>query len=147
MRHIDFKFHGRDLALSLTANALFAIYDEYGYTSQIVKTLKLTEPSEEGWKNTCWLFCLLAREGERQRRLMGDDPRPMLGAEELRLSAAPGDVAPIREAVIRALQQGFRRAVDDEAEEIDLVLAELDEIEKKKKAQAAIEQLTSLLAL
>ena len=147
MRHIDFEFHGRKLSLSLTANALFKIYDEFGYTNQIIKTLKLTEPSEEGWKNTCWLFCLLACEGEKQRRIMGMDGRPMLGVEELRLSAAPGDVEPIRRAVVEALQQGFRRAVVNEAEEIDLVFADLEEIEKKKKAQAAIEQLTSLFAL
>lgn len=147
MRHIDIKFHGRELSLSLTANALFKIYDEFGYTTQIVKTLKLTEPSEEGWKNTCWLFCLLACEGEKQRRLMGEDHRPMLGMEELRLSAAPGDVETIRSAVVSALREGFRRTVEDEEEEVDLVLAELDEIEKKKKARAAIEQLSSLLVL
>ena len=71
----------------------------------------------------------------------------MLGMEELRLSAAPGDVETIRSAVVSALREGFRRTVEDEEEEVDLVLAELDEIEKKKKVRAAIEQLSSLLAL
>lgn len=144
MKHIDFEFHGRQLSLSLTANALFKIYDEFGYTTEIIKTLKLKERSEEGWRNTCWLFCLLACEGEKQRRLMGEDHRPMLGMEELRLSALPSDVLPIRKAVIEALQQGFSVTVDAEQEEQDMVLANLDEIEKKKKARAAIARLSSL---
>ncbi len=144
MKHIDFEFRGRQLSLSLTANALFKIYDEFGYTTEIVKTLKLRERSEEGWRNACWLFCLLACEGEKQRRLMGEDHRPMLGMEELRLSASPVDVIPIQNAVIAALRQGFSVTVDDEQEEQDMVLADLGEIEKKKKVRAAIARLSSL---
>lgn len=136
------------MALSLTANALFTIYDKFGYTSNIVATLSLADPSAKGWENTCWLFALLASEGEKQRRLMGEDPRPMVGMEALRHGCAPGDVAAIRSAVLDALSQGFRRSVEsEEAEEVDLVLLELDEIEKKKKAAAAIEQLSWLFAL
>lgn len=144
MKHIDFEFHGRQLSLSLTANALFKIYDEFGYTTEIIKTLKLMERSEEGWRNTCWLFCLLACEGEKQRRLMGEDHRPMLGMEELRLSALPADVIPVRNAAIAALRQGFSVTVESEQEEQDMVLADLGEIEKKKKARAAIARLSSL---
>lgn len=147
MKHIDCEYHGVTYQLSCTAQALFAIYEKFGYTTDIITTTKISENTVEGWKNACWLFALFAMQGELQRRLMGEDNRPMIRMEDLLKGAMPTDVATIRKAVADALAQGFRRDVPDpEQEEVDLVLMELEEQQKKKKAQAVSGLLTWLSA-
>lgn len=147
MKFISCEYHGVTYQLSCTAQALFSIYEKFGYTTDIIETTKLTENTVEGWKNACWLFSLFAMQGELQRRLMGEDKHPMIQMEELYQGGMPTDVNTVRRAVADALAQGFRREIPDpEKEEIDLVLMELEEREKKKTAQAASEFLTSLFA-
>ena len=68
MKHIDFEFNGTTYALSFTAEALFTVYDKFGFTSNIYETTKILEPTLEGWKNCCWLAALMASQGELQRR-------------------------------------------------------------------------------
>ena len=74
MKHIDFEFNGATYALSFTAEALFTVYDKFGYSSDILGATKALEPSVEGWKNCCWLAALMASQGELQRRHRGEDP-------------------------------------------------------------------------
>lgn len=147
MKFITCEYNGVTYHLSCTAQALFSIYDKFGYTSDILEATKITENSVEGWRNACWMFALFAMQGELQRRLMGEDKRPMLQMEEIFQGGMPTDVNTVRRAVADALAQGFRREVPDpEKEEIDLVLMELEEREKKKKEQAASGFLTWLRA-
>jgi len=147
MKFITCEYNGATYQLSCTAQALFSIYEKFGYTTDIIETTKITENTNEGWKNACWMFALFAMQGELQRRLMGEDKQPMIQMEELFQGSMPTDVNIIRRAVADALAQGFRREVPDpEKEEIDLVLMELEEREKKKTAQAASGFLTSLFA-
>lgn len=139
MKHIDFKFNGTTYALSFTAEALFAVYDKFGYSSDIVSSTKIEELTPEGWKNLCWLAALMAAQGELQRRSWGQDPRPMVTVEQLRTGFMAADSLRLREAVVEALAQGFQRDVpdpDDDAE-VNLVLLEREEAEKKTKAAAA----------
>ena len=84
MKHIDFEFNGNTYALSFTAEALFTVYDKFGFTSDIFKTTKVLEPTLEGWKNCCWLAALMASQGELQRRHRGEDAKRMVTMEELR---------------------------------------------------------------
>ena len=84
MKHIDFEFNGKTYALSFTAEALFTIYDKFGYTADILGTTHVLEPTLEGWKNCCWLAALMASQGELQRRHRGESPQQMLTLEELR---------------------------------------------------------------
>lgn len=138
MKFIVCEYNGAAYQLSCTAQALFSIYEKFGYTTDIIQTTKIAENTPEGWKNTCWLFALFARQGELQRRLLGEDRQAMIRMEDLFEGAMPTDIAVIRRGVTDALAQGFRREFPDpEEEELDLVLMELEEIEKKKKVQAA----------
>lgn len=133
MKHIDFEFDGTVYALSFTAEALFTVYDKFGYTSDILGTTKAMEPSVEGWKNCCWLAALMASQGELQRRHRGEDPRPMVTMEDLRTGFMAVDSLRLRQAVRDALEQGFKRdnPGPDEEQEVDLVLMEREEAEKK----------------
>lgn len=139
MKHIDFEFNGTTYALSFTAEALFTVYDTFGYTSDILGATKILEPTQEGWRNLCWLAALMASQGELQRRYRGEDPRPMVTVEQLRTGFMAADSLRLRQAVRDALAQGFHRDVPgpDEDQEVDLVLLEREEAEKKAKAAVA----------
>ena len=146
MKHIDFEFNGTTYALSFTAEALFAVYDKFGYTSDILGSTKIMEPTQEGWRNLCWIAALMASQGELQRRSWGHDPRPMITVEQLRTGFMAADSVRLREAVRDAFAQGFQRDVpsSDDDEEVNLVLLEREEAEKKAKAAVA-SGLSSLL--
>ena len=139
MKHIDFEFNGTTYALSFTAEALFTIYDKFGYTADIVGTTKITESTLEGWKNLCWVAALLASQGELQRRHRGEDAQRMVTMEELRTGFMAVDSLRLRQAVLDALNQGFQRDVPthDEEQEVNLVLLEREEAQKKATAAAA----------
>jgi hypothetical protein len=149
MKHIDFELNGDVYALSFTTEALFTVYDKFGYTSDILGTTKALEPSVEGWKNCCWLAALMASQGELQRRYLGHEPRKMITMEDLRLSVMPADAIRLRQAVRDAMEQGFQRDIPDQdpVEEVNLVLMEREETEKKSAAAAIYAFITSLSRL
>lgn len=149
MKHIDFEFNGTTYALSFTADALFTVYDKFGYTGDILGATKIMEPTQEGWKNLCWLAALLASQGELQRRSWGHTPQPMVTMEQLRTGFMAADSIRLREAVVEALQQGFHRDVPslNAEEEVNLVLLEREEAEKKAKAAVASGRSTLLRRL
>lgn len=135
MKYIEHEFDGVTRRLSFTAGALFRLYEKYGYTSDIVADLKLLENNTEAWNNTCWLYALCAEQGNLQRKALYMDAQPIITYEQLRTQASPADVPHIKNAVVRALKQGFTRDKPaDPDEEVDLVLQEIEEAEKKKVA-------------
>lgn len=139
MKHIDFKFNGTTYAFSFTAEALFAVYDKFGYTGDILGATKITEQTSEGWKNLCWLAALMASQGELQRRNRGETPQPMVTMEQLRTGFMAAEAVRLKKAVCEALAQGFERDVPDPDadQEVNLVLLEREEQEKKAKAAVA----------
>lgn len=143
MKHIDFDFNGRTYALSFTAEALFQLYDKFGVCDDVLAATHCLEPTAEGWKNCCWLAACMAAQGELQRRAQGYDKQPMLTAEELRVGFMAAENTRLRMAVRQALEQGFHRDIPDpdEQQEVNLVLREREEAQKK-----TAEALTSALA-
>jgi hypothetical protein len=146
MKHIDFEFNGTTYALSFTAEALFTVYDKFGNTADILGTTHVLEPTVEGWKNCCWLAALMASQGELQRRHRGEDAKRMITMEELRTGFMAAESTRLRLAVRQALEQGFERDVPspDEEQEVNLVLMEREEAEKKAKG-AVVHALSSWL--
>lgn len=148
MRQIEYKFNDNPYYLAFTAEALFTVYDKFGYTSDILTTTGCLESTAEGWKNCCYLAALMASQGELQRRRMGYRPADMLEMEALRTGLRPAEVPELRLAVRQALEEGFRREIPtEEPEEVNLVLAAREEAEKKKTAQALQGFITSLQQL
>ena len=92
------------------------------------------------------MAALLASQGELQRRHRGEDPQRMITMEELRTGFMAADCIRLRQAVRDALEQGFHRDVPppDEEQEVNLVLLEREEAEKKAKA-AALRAFNTLL--
>lgn len=151
MKRIEFEFNGRYYFLAMTAEALFTVYDQFGYTTDILATTGCLEPTVDGYKNLCWMAALLASQGELQRRRMGYSAQEMLSADDLRTNLPPTKVAELQDAVVEAMQEGFRRETEPEGEqEINLVLRERDEAEKKKQdirdaADTLLQQLISAI--
>lgn len=134
MKHIDYEFNGRTLALSFTADALFQVYDRFGVCDDILEASHCLEPTSEGWINCCWLAALMAEQGELQRRYMGKDPSPMVTLEQLRTGIMAADSIRLRTAVREALIQGFHMelsAEEEQQEEVNEVLMEREKSEKK----------------
>lgn len=148
MRQIEYKFNDKTYYLAFTAEALFTVYDKFGYTADILTTTGCLESTAEGWKNCCYLAALMASQGELQRRRMGYRPADMLDMETLRTGLRPAQVPELRMAVRQALEEGFRREITpEEPEEVNLVLAAREESEKKKTAQALQGFISSLRQL
>lgn len=148
MRQIEYKFNDKTYYLAFTAEALFTVYDKFGYTSDILTTTGCLESTAEGWKNCCYLAALMASQGALQRRRMGYRPADMLDMETLRTGLRPAEVPELRLAVRQALEEGFRRDLSpEEPEEVNLVLASREEAEKKKRAQALQGFISSLRRL
>lgn len=146
MNYTEHEFNGKTNHLSLTAGALYTIYERFGYTDSIISTLQLDEQTLQGWHNCCWLYALLAAQGELQRRALGYEARPMISMEALQKLASPADVPGIKNALFTAIRQGFTRCVEPtEEEEVDLVLREIELDEKKKEAGGVSEWLYSLV--
>lgn len=131
MRHIDWTYRGDAYPMAFTADALFRIYDRCG-EGNLVEIAHLADNTEEGFHNLCWIAAMLIMEAELQRRYMGEDPHPMLSAEELQLSLTPAEIPPLREAILAAVRQGFETAATPEEEEINLVLQERAQAKKAK---------------
>ena len=150
MKHIDFDFYGKTYALSFTAEALFTVYETFGVGDSVLDLTHALEPTEEGWKNCCWLVALMAAQGELQRRHMGEDPQPMLELETLRTGVMAGDVPYVRACMRAALEQGFRTELykpQDAQKEVNLVLQAREDAAKKAKllAQSALDTLRQQL--
>lgn len=142
-RQIEYKFGGKTYYLAFTAEALFTVYDKFGYTADILGTTGCLKPTADGWKNCCWLAALMAAQGELQRRRMGYLPEEMLQMEALRTGVRPAEAATLQQAVRDALIEGFRRDLPaDEPEEVNLILAAREEAQKKKKVAARQESTT-----
>lgn len=126
MKTVDFELNGRTFHLLLNAAALFDAYDKFGDKGNLLDCMDGT--GRESFDNTVWLLVLLARQGEAVRRWEGEEPSPMLTAEEATRTLRPMDVVRARAAVREAWHLGFAREKTGEEQEIDLYL---DEWQKK----------------
>lgn len=143
-RLVNFEFSGRPYTAYCPAAAVFDIYEKWGVVSDIAKTTKFYEDSRDGWDACCWLLAEFCRWGEIYRRRQNEDPRPMLTLDEL-LLASPVDMPALRKVVWDTLNAAFRREVPSEEEqEVDLVLQQLEESEKKAPPQGRFGRLTWL---
>lgn len=96
--------------LVYTADAYFEIAEKYGADF----TEKIRPGSREAYNIAVGCFCILAREGELCRRYMGYDERPIVTEEDVRRTHLPDGVAPLKDAVWKAVLAGLRVEVEEE---------------------------------
>lgn len=131
-RAVTFTYGGREHCAFCPAAAVFEIYERYEVHKSILEDTGCTERTRKGWETACELLAILCRWGELWRRQLGEEPRDILTAAELRLASVT-EYAALRRVLAQALVLGFKREVedDDASDEVDLVLQELDEKQKK----------------
>lgn len=123
MKTVEFELNGRVHHLILNGAALFDAYDKFGDKGSLLD--HMTGTSRESFDNTVWFLVKLAQQGEAVRRFQGEEPAPMLTAEEVLRTLRPVDVLRAQAAVREAWALGFERETVPEEEEIDLGLLEL----------------------
>lgn len=121
MKTVDFELNGRTYHLILNGAALFDAYDKFGDKGNLLDHMDGT--GRESFDNTIWFLVKMAQQGEAVRRWEGEEPSPMLTAEEAVRTMLPMDVVRARAAIRQAYTLGFRRERDEETE-IDLFLEE-----------------------
>lgn len=122
MKTVEFELNGRTHHLFLNGAALFDAYDKFGDKGNLLD--HMTGTGRESFDNTVWFLVKLAQQGEAARRFQGEDPCPMLTAEEASRMMGPLDVIRAQAAVREAWALGFRREKTSEEAEIDLFLEE-----------------------
>lgn len=131
MKTVEVHFYGRTCHLRLTSAALYDIYEHFGRDKGVFDNIAGAD--KKAFDAICWYFAKLSEQGEMTRRWEGHDPQPVLTEEDVRVMMTPADMAAVKLAVLRALQQGFAREVEDD-EPIDIGILELQK--KTAKAEA-----------
>ncbi|MDE7261957.1 MAG: hypothetical protein K2N78_07885 [Oscillospiraceae bacterium] len=130
MKAVKFVLAGRERYLCFTVEAMFQIQDLCGGSNELMDLIQ--NNTREGFATTCKAVEILAEQGELVRRSMGYDPEPMVSAETISATTAPGDMAALKLAIPAAISLGYGREVEPENDEVDLCLAELSEQKKTK---------------
>lgn len=122
MKTVEFPLNGRVHHLFLSGAALFDAYDKFGDKGNLLDAMAGT--SKDSFDNTVWFLAKLSQQGEALRRFEGEEPQPMLTAEEAIRTMRPPDVIRARAAIREAYHLGFAREETSEEQEIDLYLEE-----------------------
>lgn len=144
-RIIEFEYNERTWWAYCPAAAIFDIYDHFndGKIGDVVEVTGYLEQNRDGWDATCWLLAEFCRWGELHRRAMGESAMPMLTITRAQLADAK-DAPRLRMVVTDTIVAAFRRDVpDQEADEVDLVLQELESARKKVPPRGLLGRLIS----
>lgn len=130
MGPVIFSCAGTTYHLLLNGAALFDIYEKFGSKGFVLDHIKSN--GKESFGPTCWMLAKLAEQGELLRRYQGHDKGPIPTEETFLLNLSPLEVPLAKDAIARAVQEGFRREEGPVKKEIDKGLLE---IQKKTGAE------------
>lgn len=122
MKTVKVTIYGRTCHLRLTSAALYDIYERYGKEKSAFEHIE--GAGKDAFDAICWYFAKLAEQGELTRRYQGHEPRDIITEAEVKLLLTPNDFPAAKMAVLRAMQEGFGREVEDD-EPVDIGLLEL----------------------
>ena len=135
MRTVDFEYRGQVLHLCLNGAALFAIRDDYGSEESVMDLIAKCSGIED-FRRTCRILHILCEQGELVQRYLGQEPQEIPTERYLATTMMPSDLPTVREAMIQAVADGFRReAPDERPKRRDLGL---EELQKKKTGSGAL---------
>ena len=132
MKTVEVHIYGRTCHLRLTSAALYDIYEHFGKDKGAFENIEGADKA--AFDVICWYFAKLSEQGELSRRMQGHEARDIITEEDVRVLLTPGDFPAAKLAVLRAMQQGFGREVEDD-EPVDIGLLELQK--KTATAEAA----------
>ena len=107
---------------------MFVIDEKHGGVKNV--TDKIIKTDRESFVVLCETAALFAERGELARRYYGYDPQEFVEAAELMRVMQPAQILDLKDAVIKAIELGFGREIENEETEVDLGLLELNEQKK-----------------
>ncbi len=119
---VSVMFRGKKYFLAYNAWAMFQIQDlspEKGVMEI------LAAQGKEGFSLFCKAAALMSEAAEGISRYEGRDGQEALKSEQVMNLARPVDLLELRRAMLEAVAHGYGREMNEEAEEVDLGLAEL----------------------
>lgn len=119
---VSAMFGGKEYLLAYNAWAMFQIQDlspEKGVMEV------LAAQGREGFSLFCKAAALMSEAAEGIGRYEGREAQETLKSEQVMNLARPVDILELRRAMLEAIARGYGREVNEEAEEVDLGLAEL----------------------
>lgn len=128
----EIRLGGRTLHLRYTMQALFEAADRFGGEGKAMEALSME--GREGFEAFRFWLVLLSRAGEKRRREDGERAEEYLRETDVTADMTPGEYLTAKQAVIDAINAGYRRQEDDPEREVDLTLMEIEE--KKERAGA-----------
>lgn len=123
MSPVIFSCAGVTYHLLLNGAALFDIYEKFGTKGFVLDHIKGN--GKKSFGPTCWILAKLAEQGELMRRYQGYDKGPIPTEETFLLNLSPLEVPLAKDAIARAVQEGFRREESPQKTEVDKGLLEL----------------------
>ncbi|PWM75488.1 MAG: hypothetical protein DBX59_01845 [Bacillota bacterium] len=124
MNAVKITLAGRERYLAFTGAAMFDLREKYGGAVQnLVDAIK--PDTREALAAAAEAAAILAEQGELVRRYMGHTPADTVTPEAIAATVAPLEIAPLKMAVVSAIELGYGRAIRPENDEVDLGLAEL----------------------
>ena len=120
---------GKNRPLLFSMDVMFDAAEKFGSMSECFDALD--KEDRAGAEAVCWMMTRMVNAGEIHRREAGGDPDRLFGNGEITIRN-PGWYQIYKHAVLKAIELGYAREVEDPDEEVDLVLQEI----KAKKAGA-----------
>ncbi len=120
---------GKFRPLQFSLEVMFDTADKFGSMADCFDLLEKEDRAAA--EAICWLMTRMVNAGEIHRREAGGDPDKLFAHGEIKIET-PAWFRIYKQAVIKAIELGYTREVDDPQEEIDLVLQEINA--KKDKA-------------
>ena len=125
MKAVKLLFGGKTHYIAFTGMAMLAINDTFGGATELLEKIEPNTP--EALTALSAAIAILAEQGELARRALNYTPERIFESKEFLSCAAPTDIVKMKQAVPQAITLGFGREIVDEQEEVDLVLAELNQ--------------------
>lgn len=124
MGPVIFSCGGVTYHLLLNGEALFDIYEKFGSKGFVLDHIKGN--GKKSFGPTCWMLAKLAEQGELLRRYQGYDKGPIPTEDLFRLTLSPLEIPLAKDAIARAVQEGFRRNEGQDNKAVDKGLLELE---------------------
>ena len=114
---------GKYRPLQFNLQVMFDTADKFGSMSECFDILD--KEDRAGVDAICWLLTRMVNAGELHRREAGGDPDRLFAHGEIKIET-PAWYRIYKDAVLKAIEIGYTREVEDPNEEIDLVLQEIN---------------------
>ena len=131
-RQVKVKINGKEYHFLYSISVMFDATEKFGNIQGVFDAIG-NESKKQNAESVIWLALKMAEAGELARRYAGHVDLSIPTEREFNLNLSPVDYEMMRLAVVKAMEAGYMRSVENN-EEIDLTLLEIEEKKTEEKA-------------